>query len=767
MSELSLAIIAKDEVEKVKEIIKNYSDYFSFIDIAVDQRIEEFQALSSDKVRIYPYEWIDDFSHKRNFLADKITTKYYFRLDTDDTIDNIAILPELFKRISSDDVDILYVMYDYAKDDEGNVVAQHWRETIIKKRDGLRWAKKIHENILMDNQEACKLRRDTVLKITHHIDEKHAVSSGQRNFKALMDEFERDGERTDPRTIAYIGRMLHGAGRFLEAIKFLQVLVERSGWDHDKYFAWVQISQCYTSMNNMEMAIAACNEALAINTQFPDAFIQMGYIYLKKGDHVKAVDWVMPGIARGVPDTVIVVNPTFYKYEAKLTAAMALLGKGDIKMACQMFTEAKKYNPNGHAIIKYEPMFRDALELDVYVKNMLWIANYVNDKDKMKLSTLVESIPDHAFRDERVWAIRNRFSQPKTYPHKHIAIYCGQSWEDWSPASTIRGIGGSEEAVIYVSRELARLGYEVTVFNQCGEMKGNYEGVEYKPYHAFNPKDNYNILIGWRRNSFRGISAKQKIVWLHDVPYDGMFLKDSVDDFDKMIVLSEFHKSLVPDFIPRDKIFVSSNGVNLKDFEVSGIGRDSKRMIYTSSYDRGLEHLLLMWADIKKEVPEANLHIFYGWNTYDEMVQKGARDGRFKKIMLPLMNQEGVFEHGRVGHKKLAKEFLSSGLWVYPSHFEEISCISAMKAQVAGCVPVCTDYAALKETVKIGVLINGKGGDSDGNKKYKESLIEILKNDERQEEIRIQLDSLKESFGWGRVALSWHESLFYGNLVTA
>jgi len=36
-------------------------------------------------------------------------------------------------------------------------------------------------------------------------------------------------------------------------------------------------------------------------------------------------------------------------------------------------------------------------------------------------------------------------------------------------------------------------------------------------------------------------------------------------------------------------------------------------VIYTSSYDRGLEHLLKMWPDVKKAVPDAELHIFYGW----------------------------------------------------------------------------------------------------------------------------------------------------------
>ncbi|EHJ11445.1 hypothetical protein CWATWH0003_3817t4, partial [Crocosphaera watsonii WH 0003] len=35
--------------------------------------------------------------------------------------------------------------------------------------------------------------------------------------------------------------------------------------------------------------------------------------------------------------------------------------------------------------------------------------------------------------------------------------------EDWAYPSIKKGIGGSEEAIIYLSQELVRLGYQVTV----------------------------------------------------------------------------------------------------------------------------------------------------------------------------------------------------------------------------------------------------------------------------------------------------------------
>jgi glycosyltransferase involved in cell wall biosynthesis len=174
------------------------------------------------------------------------------------------------------------------------------------------------------------------------------------------------------------------------------------------------------------------------------------------------------------------------------------------------------------------------------------------------------------------------------------------------------------------------------------------------------------------------------------------------------------------------------------------------RMIYTSSYDRGIENLLEVWGDIKKEVPEAELHLFYGWDTFDKIQAENPKMLKFKDYMVKLMHQDGVFEHGRVGHKQLNKEFAKSKFWVYPCHFPEISCISAMKAQAMGCVPITTNYAALSETVKDGVVVEGIGNDEDIKVSYKDAVIKALKE---QPTVSIK----KEQFGWDKVAKQWEE----------
>jgi len=428
---------------------------------------------------------------------------------------------------------------------------------------------------------------------------------------------------------------------------------------------------------------------------------------------------------------------------------------GDSVTAKKFFDIAEKCVPSLDWIKHNKPMFTEAVAEKEYIDKFIWILRLLRNKQPELIENLFKSIPTHLKKHELLIQLRNQHLRPKLWASDEIEIYCGQAWEDWAAPSVINGIGGSEEAVIYLSKELVKLGWKVTVYCSCGELEGTYEGVEYKQYFEFNPRDDHNIVISWRNNIFtEGFSAKKKYVWLHDVMPKGSYTE--LNTFDKLIVLSEFHKSVID--APDDKKYVSSNGVNLADFRESKEVRNPHRMIYTSSYDRGIEHLLKRWADVRKEVPDAELHLFYGWNTYDEMMKVGRRPVEYRQYMTKLMEQEGVFEHGRVGHKRLLKEFNKSGIYIYPSHFDEISCISAMKAQECGCVPVVFDYAALKETVKSGIKIEGIATNENNMDEYITKLIAVLKDTDNQEALR--KDIPKKIFGWDSVAKKWSEDLF-------
>lgn len=345
-----------------------------------------------------------------------------------------------------------------------------------------------------------------------------------------------------------------------------------------------------------------------------------------------------------------------------------------------------------------------------------------------------------------------------------VVIFCGKTVEDWSPKSVGSGIGGSEEAVINIAREFAKLGNEVTVYNQCGDDEGTYDGVEYKKYLSYRGEA-CDVLIGWRSADCFKMSkkAKLKIKWLHDTTPERSVMQSRDEGADKVFVLSRYHRRLYPS-MPNSDFYITRNGVDLSLFKQK-VKRVPSRLFYGSSYDRGLRELLTEWSKIKLANPEATLHIAYGWGTWEAQ----ANADMFKAVkedMEKLMDQEGITHLGRIGHKELAKEFMEADVWAYPCWFPEISAITAMKAQIGGAIPVVIPTAALSETVQFGIKTD-RGyyqniyGDivmpEEAIGQFTASVNYFLGLDEKEKEpIRKEMmDWAKKAYGWDTLAIDW------------
>ncbi len=294
---LALAIIAKDEVEKLQRIIRDYSTYFDEIAIAYDDDIIKEKILPNKKVKLHKYVWQDDFAHKRNFLASKIQSEYYFRLDTDDEISNPEGIQQAFKAYVRQGFTIVHYMYHYAFDASGNCNAKHWRETIIKNDGNLFWNKAIHENINPKHLRKVLPAKEEKIAIIHRVTPEEHEKSTERNLRLLLKEYEATKEKPDARTVGYIARMYYGLKRYKEAIPFFENFLRNSGWDDDKYFAWVQLCECYQSIfkitqdkGYLEWALNCCVEAFLLKPNYPDAYFHFLGVYFDMKDYDRAIE---------------------------------------------------------------------------------------------------------------------------------------------------------------------------------------------------------------------------------------------------------------------------------------------------------------------------------------------------------------------------------------------------------------------------------------------------------------------------------------------
>lgn len=197
--------------------------------------------------------------------------------------------------------------------------------------------------------------------------------------------------------------------------------------------------------------------------------------------------------------------------------------------------------------------------------------------------------------------------------------------------------------------------------------------------------------------------------------------------------------------------------------------RNPKRVIYSSSPDRGLQTLLEMWPAILKQEPEAELHVFYGFDGWEKSAPQygdtpylGVTSMRQVKHMIRSL--PSVTAHGRVSGAQLAGEMLVSGVMAYPSWFSETSGISFMEAQAAGLYLVATPIAALNETIGAsGTLIPGAwqspdGPTDDDRAAFVQAVVNAMRG-EQQPKTREELQSEAARFDLDTLAKDWDAML--------
>jgi hypothetical protein len=342
-------------------------------------------------------------------------------------------------------------------------------------------------------------------------------------------------------------------------------------------------------------------------------------------------------------------------------------------------------------------------------------------------------------------------AQAKQWPDKSIVFYASDTPYQWSPEKLLTGIGGAEGRVIHLAREWVKQGYQVTVYNSCGDKEGIYDGVQYLNHQKFNPYDHFDILIVWHFAWRIKFPIKANRVWL-DLG-KGVLLPEEVTyeklkHYHKIFCKNNFHRSTLPE-IPDEQIVILPNGIDSTFAELFESPKDPNKIIYASNYIRGLERMLEFgWPIIRQAVPTAELHIYYGWPR--------EPDPAWREKMMSLMNQPGVIEHGKVGRQQLMKEKSTSILHYYGCTFAEIDCNTVRESALVGCVPVTTDYAGLRDK-DYCVKVPGNPYEQDTQEALAYTIVELLKQPDQIEEIRKKFSEKVQEETWENIARSWLE----------
>jgi glycosyltransferase involved in cell wall biosynthesis len=335
--------------------------------------------------------------------------------------------------------------------------------------------------------------------------------------------------------------------------------------------------------------------------------------------------------------------------------------------------------------------------------------------------------------------------------HRNIVYYCGNSRMKFGPNSN--KMGGSEKAVVNLSRELAKIGHKVTVFGNVEE--GEFDGVEYINYEKFNAYDNFDIIILWRGFSFGVLheieSANRILLDFHDFSDLSGYPSGYFDKATNIMMKSKFHTTLFPE-LDKNKMVICKNGLEDK-FRVNNLAkysnekREPLKFCYTSCYTRNLDRILLyIWPKIHSAFPEAELHLFYGMD-----LVKDATRQRLQKIIDDTPN---VIDNGRIPIDDLIKVKFNSTYHLYITEtMAEIDCLSVRESAVCGCVPIITNKTVFAE--RLGFHVEGDPKTKAYYDDAGDKIIELLKNKEKVRKMSKKFKKCNEMF-WDDVAKTWN-----------
>lgn len=337
-----------------------------------------------------------------------------------------------------------------------------------------------------------------------------------------------------------------------------------------------------------------------------------------------------------------------------------------------------------------------------------------------------------------------------------IFTYQVKGVKPWDDDSVHSGITGSEEAVIYLSRSLARCGFQIVVFNDHPDHSPHAKpGRNPRYVKSFEDLDlHLDAAVSWR-NPYIAEELKKKAAkvyfWPHDTPPAERIDDKYVNGFDDVFWLSEWQRAV---WIKTNSNFakfthIFGNGIDTKQFRSLKPRKNLYSCVYGSNYGRGLELLLNIWPKVKDRFPQATLDIYYGWNHWGLLSEE--KEKKLKKL-IEQQRILGVREWGCVGHEELTRAYETCSIWTYPCISAETFCITALRAQFAGLYPVIIEGSALTETVRYGVKCSKR-------EEYLDLLLTTMENIEQVSlnERQAMREFISKEYTWDVIAKKWKE----------
>ena len=387
-----------------------------------------------------------------------------------------------------------------------------------------------------------------------------------------------------------------------------------------------------------------------------------------------------------------------------------------------------------------------------YINNIKNMTNLYKIFNRKNLNNL---IPDDIYQE--YLKICLPYKRHSIYSKYDIVYYCGLLTIEWDPNN--KKLGGSEQAVLHLSKYWASKGFKVAVYlktqNEC-----NINNVDFISADKFKASLKYKNIIIWRDCGFKfivqsNIHIDNLYLDLHDTqpPY---LLEKYYHKIDKIFTKSKFHKYATLNMSINEKklekkIVNIMNGIRINNFKINkkNVQRNKYRFCYTSCYTRGLLPILEHFFPVlKKIIPEVELHIYYGF-------PKNKKHKKLNEKLKKLINElDGVYEHGRVGMEEIIEEKYKSNFHLYITNtFAETDCIAIRESLITNCIPIISTSTVFYE--RDGIKFNLNDKDPNSYIQIAIRISQIIKDTKYCDEIRNKLKFSSTIKSWDEIGYKW------------
>lgn len=277
---------------------------------------------------------------------------------------------------------------------------------------------------------------------------------------------------------------------------------------------------------------------------------------------------------------------------------------------------------------------------------------------------------------------------------------------------TTKSLGGSESSALLLADALAQRGHSVELYCELpppgepdhwpsGKIADN--GVRFIALQQFpemNAQSPVDLLIVVRDPGLAILhsAARKKVLWMHDIATKkgmGAAFGQMSWAIDEVWTVSEWHRQQVHKATeyPLENIFALRNGIAKQEVLDLGLGRTPRQLFYAARPERGLDNLIKP-GGIMDNLPDFHLKVAMYQHFPDHM--KGYYEQVFRR-MAEMPNVEYV---GGLSNKDVRQLLHDSEAYIYPTQFEETSCILAREAIEQRCPLFTTRVGALPETVQ-------------------------------------------------------------------